>query len=285
MDASFQADVLIQALPYMQRYRGQTIVIKYGGAAMVDETLKECVMQDIVLLQTVGIRPILVHGGGKEINRALERMGIEPRFEQGLRVTDAETMHVVEMVLAGSTNKSIVSLINKAGGRAVGISGRDANLLLAERMLRDGVDIGLVGEITAVDPEILNTLSEAGYVPVVSSVASGPNGETYNINADHAAGEIAAALRATKLISLTDVVGLLGDVSDPSSLITTLTYWDAVKMVESRSIGSGMLPKLESCVMALRGGVERAHIIDGRVPHALLIEVFTDQGVGTMVHA
>ncbi len=285
MDASFQADVLIQALPYMQRYRGKTIVIKYGGAAMVDDKLKECVMQDIVLLQTVGIRPVLVHGGGKEINRALERMGIEPRFEQGLRVTDAETMQVVEMVLAGSTNKSIVSLIHKAGGRAVGLSGRDANLLVAERMMRNGVDIGLVGEIVAVDPEILNTLSEAGYIPVVSSVASGPHGETFNINADHAAGEIAAALQATKLISLTDVVGLLGDVSDPSSLIPTLTYWDAVKMVESRAVASGMLPKLESCVMALRGGVERAHIIDGRVPHALLIEVFTDHGVGTMVQA
>jgi len=282
-DAIHQANVLVQALPYMQRYAGKCFVIKYGGAAMVDERLKAQVMQDIVLLRTVGIKPVLVHGGGKEVSEVMQRMGLQPRFAGGLRVTDAETMEIVEMVLAGTTNKGIVSLIHRAGGKAVGLSGKDGNLLVAKKLTPEGKDIGYVGEVTQVHAEVIEVLSEAGYIPVISSVAIGEDGQSYNVNADHAAGAIAAALQAEKLIVLTDVPGVLANVNDPASLLSEMSIAEAEELLRNGKAESGMAPKLQACITALRGGVRRAHIIDGRQPHAILIEVFTDRGVGTMV--
>lgn len=282
-DAVNQANVLVQALPYLQRYSGKCFVVKYGGAAMVDERLKAQVMQDIVLLRTVGIKPVLVHGGGKEVSEVMQRMGLQPRFAGGLRVTDAETMEIVEMVLAGTTNKGIVSLIHRAGGKAVGLSGKDGNLLVAKKLTPGGEDIGYVGEVVQVNPEVLEVLSDAGYIPVISSVAIGEDGQSYNVNADHAAGAIAAALKAEKLIVLTDVPGVLANLNDPSSLISEMNIAEAEELLRNGKAESGMAPKLEACITALRGGVQRAHIIDGRQPHAILMEVFTDRGVGTMV--
>jgi acetylglutamate kinase len=282
-DAVNQANVLVQALPYMQRYSGKTFVVKYGGAAMVDERLKAQVMQDIVLLRTVGIKPVLVHGGGKEVSEVMQRMGLQPRFAGGLRVTDAETMEIVEMVLAGTTNKGIVSLIHRAGGKAVGLSGKDGNLLVARKLTPGGNDIGYVGEVTQVNAEVIEVLAAAGYIPVISSVAIGEDGESYNVNADHAAGAIAAALCAEKLIVLTDVPGVLANLNDPTSLISEMSVAQAEELLRNGKAESGMAPKLEACITALRSGVQRAHIIDGRQPHAILMEVFTDHGVGTMI--
>jgi acetylglutamate kinase len=282
-DAVNQANVLVQALPYMQRYSGKTFVVKYGGAAMVDERLKAQVMQDIVLLRTVGIKPVLVHGGGKEVSEVMQRMGLQPRFAGGLRVTDAETMEIVEMVLAGTTNKGIVSLIHCAGGKAVGLSGKDGNLLVARKLTPGGNDIGYVGEVTQVNAEVIEVLAAAGYIPVISSVAIGEDGESYNVNADHAAGAIAAALCAEKLIVLTDVPGVLANLNDPTSLISEMSVAQAEELLRNGKAESGMAPKLEACIAALRSGVQRAHIIDGRQPHAILMEVFTDHGVGTMI--
>jgi acetylglutamate kinase len=278
-----QANVLVQALPYMQRYSGKTFVVKYGGAAMVDERLKAQVMQDIVLLRTVGIKPVLVHGGGKEVSEVMQRMGLQPRFAGGLRVTDAETMEIVEMVLAGTTNKGIVSLIHCAGGKAVGLSGKDGNLLVARKLTPGGNDIGYVGEVTQVNAEVIEVLAAAGYIPVISSVAIGEDGESYNVNADHAAGAIGAALCAEKLIVLTDVPGVLANLNDPTSLISEMSVAQAEELLRNGKAESGMAPKLEACITALRSGVQRAHIIDGRQPHAILMEVFTDHGVGTMI--
>jgi acetylglutamate kinase len=282
-DAVNQANVLVQALPYMQRYSGKTFVVKYGGAAMVDERLKAQVMQDIVLLRTVGIKPVLVHGGGKEVSEVMQRLGLQPRFAGGLRVTDAETMEIVEMVLAGTTNKGIVSLIHCAGGKAVGLSGKDGNLLVARKLTPGGNDIGYVGEVTQVNAEVIEVLAAAGYIPVISSVAIGEDGESYNVNADHAAGAIAAALCAEKLIVLTDVPGVLANLNDPTSLISEMSVAQAEELLRNGKAESGMAPKLEACITALRSGVQRAHIIDGRQPHAILMEVFTDHGVGTMI--
>ena len=277
-----QAEVLIQALPYIQKYAGKTIVVKYGGAAMLDETLKSAVMQDIVLMRSVGINPILVHGGGPEISDAMNRMGKTPEFVGGLRVTDAETMEIVEMVLAGKTNKGIVAHLNSHGARAVGLSGKDGNLVQAERETAQG-DIGFVGRVTRIDPSLLHTLTAAGYVPVVSSVAIGAGGETYNVNADTVAGALSAALRAVKLILMTDVDGIYQDFADKGSLITHMTARDARQLIVDGIVERGMVPKVEACVTAIGGGVERAHIINGTRPHALLMEIFTDEGIGTMV--
>ena len=277
-----KAEVLIQALPYLKQFAGRTIVVKYGGAAMLDETLRRAVMTDIVLMRYVGINPILVHGGGPEVSEAMRRMGKEPAFVGGLRVTDAETMEIVEMVLAGKTNKTIVSHLNGEGGRAVGLSGKDANLIVAERETRRG-DIGFVGRITKINPEIIHTLTVDGYIPVVSSVAIGADGTSYNVNADTAAGELAGALDAAKLILMTDVEGLYRDIKDPGSLISHLTADEAQTLIDTGVADKGMIPKLEACLAALDAGVERAHIIDGRRPHALLIEIFTDAGIGTMI--
>lgn len=283
-DPDLQAEVLSQALPYIRRFAGATLVIKYGGAAMLDDDLKRAVIRDLALMRFVGINPILVHGGGPEVSEAMRKMGKEPEFIGGLRVTDAETMEIVEMVLTGKTNKSIVSLLNAEGLNAVGLSGKDANLLVAVRETSRG-DIGYVGRITHVHPGIVHTLTAAGYVPVISSVATGQDGASYNVNADTAAGELAVALGAKKLILMTDVEGVYRDFSDKTSLISELTAAEARRLIHSGAMEEGMIPKLEACVDAVEDGVERAHIIDGRRPHSLLIEIFTDAGIGTMIHA
>ena len=282
-EAGERAGVLIEALPYLRAFYGRTIVIKYGGNAMVSEELKHKVMQDVLLLHYVGIRPILVHGGGPEISSLMRQMGHEPTFVGGLRVTDAATMEIVEMALTGKTNKNIVSLLNGQGARAVGLSGKDANLIVARKLESPKGDLGFVGEISQVNPDVLTLLSDNGYIPVISSVAIGEDGESYNVNADHAAGAIAAAVGAAKLVVLTDVEGLYRDFSDKSSLISELAVDDARTMVQTGAVDRGMIPKLEACITAVDGGVERAHLIDGRTPHAILIEVFTDTGIGTMI--
>jgi acetylglutamate kinase len=280
---AIKVQVLSEALPYIQQFTGRTIVIKYGGAAMKDSTLKDKVMRDIVFMACVGIRPVVVHGGGPEINTWLDKLGIEPQFKNGLRVTDAATMDVVEMVLVGRVNKEIVSLINTAGGKAVGLCGMDANLIKARP--QGAEDIGFVGEVTSVDTKILETLVNNGYIPIVSSVAADETGQAYNINADTVAGEIAAALGAEKLILLTDTAGILKDYKDLSTLIPKLDIQEARKLIESGIVSGGMIPKVTCCVRSLAQGVRAAHIVDGRLPHALLLETFTDSGIGSMIVA
>ncbi len=273
--------VLSEALPYIQKFAGRTVVVKYGGAAMKDSSLKDRVIRDLVFMSCVGIRPVLVHGGGPEINSWLEKLNIEPQFKDGLRVTDAATMDVVEMVLVGRVNKEIVALINQAGGKAVGLCGKDGNLIVARPNGREG--IGFVGEVSNVNVDILNTLVKSGYIPVVSSVAADENGQAYNINADTVAGEIAAALGAEKLILLTDTPGLMRDFKDPDTLIRQLDIQGARALIEDGTVSGGMIPKLTCCVRSLAQGVRAAHIIDGRLPHSLLLEIFTDSGTGSMI--
>ncbi len=279
------ADILVQALPYFKQYVGKTIVVKYGGNAMLNEDLKKAVMEDIVLLSTIGIHTVLVHGGGPEINAMLEKTGKESKFINGLRYTDGETMEIVQMVLTGKLNKDIVGLLLQAGGKAVGLSGVDAGLLRAKKIDKDGVDLGFVGDVTEVNPGIIQALIAQGYIPVVSTVAIGEQGDMnrYNINADTAAAKIAVALKAEKFVQLTNVPGLLRDVNDPASLISKLNHKDIAKLVETGVISSGMIPKIECNLEAIEGGVPRTYIIDGRVPHALLIEMFSDRGIGTMI--
>jgi acetylglutamate kinase len=273
--------VLSEALPYIQQFAGRTIVVKYGGAAMKDSSLKEKVIRDVVFMACVGLRPVVVHGGGPEINSWLEKLGIEPQFKNGLRVTDAATMDVVEMVLVGRVNKEIVALINQAGGSAVGLCGIDGNLIKARPT--DAEDVGFVGEVTSVDTNILETLVKNGHIPVVSSVAADETGQSYNINADTVAGEIAAALGAEKLMLLTDTAGILSDYQDPSTLIAKLDIPGARKLIETGIVSGGMIPKVNCCVRSLAQGVKAAHIVDGRLPHALLLEIFTDAGIGSMI--
>ena len=278
------ARTLTEALPYMRRYAGKTFVVKYGGNAMVNKELAGVFAQDIVLLRQVGINPIVVHGGGPQINQMLDRLQIKSHFIDGLRVTDAATMEIVEMVLAGSTNKHIVSAINAAGGKAVGLSGRDANLLIAtkQKMQKNGqeIDLGFVGDPKTVDPHVLKTLAQGGMIPVIAPVSAGEGGETYNINADTAAGAIAAAVGATRLLLLTDVAGVL---DKDGKLLENLTVAQVRALMGDGTISGGMIPKLETCIEAVEGGVEAAVIIDGRVPHSLLLEIFTERGIGTFV--
>ncbi len=280
-DDATRVRVLSEALPYIQKFAGRTVVVKYGGAAMKDGELKDRVIRDLVFMSCVGIRPVLVHGGGPEINSWLEKLGIAPQFKDGLRVTDAATMDVVEMVLVGRVNKEIVSLIDRAGGSAVGLCGKDGNLIVARPDGREG--IGFVGEVSSVDVSILNSLVKSGYIPVVSSVAADENGQAYNINADTVAGEIAAALGAEKLILLTDTPGLLQDFKDPDSLIRQVDIQGARGLIEDGTVSGGMIPKLTCCVRSLAQGVKAAHIIDGRLPHSLLLEIFTNSGTGSMI--
>jgi acetylglutamate kinase len=280
---SEQAEILVQALPYIRKYSGKTVVIKYGGNAMTNEGLKASVMKDIVLLRYVGMQPVLVHGGGPEVSEMMERVGKKPDFIGGLRVTDAETMEIAEMVLAGKMNKGIVSLIHQQGGKAVGLSGKDGNLLVARKAMPGGNDLGFVGEVIQINTEIVEILMREGYIPVISSIAVGVNGESYNINADHVAGEIASALKAEKFVLLTDVEGVYGDFSDKASLLSALSPYEAQELLGSGKVERGMIPKVEACITALHGGVGKAHIIDGTIPHALLMEVFTDTGIGTMI--
>jgi len=278
-----RVQILSEALPYIQRFAGRTVVVKYGGAAMKDGSLKDKVVRDIVFLSCVGLRPVVVHGGGPEINTWLTKLNIEPQFKDGLRVTDAETMDVVEMVLVGRVNKELVSLINRAGGAAVGLCGKDGGLITARPQGNEG--IGFVGEVAAVNTDVIEALVEKGYVPIVSSVAADENGQAYNINADTAAGEIAAALGAEKLILLTDTPGILHDYHDPSTLIYKLDLAAARGLIEDGTVGGGMIPKVNCCIRSLAQGVRAAHILDGRLPHALLLEILTDSGIGSMIVA
>ncbi len=282
-DEAERVRVLSEALPYIQQFAGRKIVIKYGGAAMKDGHLKDKVIRDVVFLACVGLRPIVVHGGGPEINSWLDKLGIEPQFKDGLRVTDAATMDVVEMVLVGRVNKEIVALINRAGGLAVGLCGTDGNLIRARPHDQEG--IGFVGEVTSVNIELLNSLIEDGYIPVVSSVAADETGQAYNINADIVAGELAAALGAEKLILLTDTLGILRDYRDASTLINKLDIQEARDLINAGIVSGGMIPKVNCCVRSLAQGVRAAHIIDGRIPHALLLETLTDAGIGSMIVA
>jgi acetylglutamate kinase len=275
--------VLSEALPYIQAFAGRTIVVKYGGAAMKDGSLKDKVVRDIVFLSCVGVRPIVVHGGGPEINSWLEKLGIEPQFKDGLRVTDADTMDVVEMVLVGRVNKEIVSLVNQSGGKAVGLCGKDGDLIRARHV--GAADVGFVGEVSTVNTNLIKTLVDAGYVPVISSVAADDDGQAHNINADTVAGEIAAALEAEKLILLTDTAGILHDYKDPSTLYEKLDIQQARQLIEDGIVAGGMIPKVQCCVRSLAQGVKAAHIVDGRVPHALLLEILTNSGIGSMIVA
>jgi len=275
-----KAKVLMEALPYMQRFVGKTVVIKYGGAAQKDAMLRASFARDVVLLKHIGVRPVIVHGGGPQIGKLLERLGKQSTFVDGLRVTDDETMEVVEMVLGGKVNHEIVELVQQAGGRAIGLTGSDGGMIRVRRRTKDGRDIGRVGEVIGVEPSAITAVADAGFVPVIAPIGVGEDGLTYNVNADEAAGAIAQALRAEKLILLTDVPGVL---DGEGKLIPELTRERARALVDAGVIKGGMIPKLECCSAAVQGGVARAHVIDGRVQHAVLLEVFTDGGVGTLV--
>ena len=274
-----RAKVLIEALPYIRNYNGKILVVKYGGNAMTSEELKKAVMGDIVLLRLIGVKVVLVHGGGPEISETLTALGKKSEFIDGLRVTDAETVGVVQMVLAGKINKSLVSLIGSLGGRAIGLSGMDDQMLIACR--KDEVH-GYVGEITEVNTSPILDLLEKGYIPVISTLATDASGQIYNVNADTAAARIAGALGAESFISMTDIAGLLRDKDDPDSLIPAVNVSEAPELMRSGVISGGMIPKVECCIDAIRRGVQKVFIIDGRIPHAILIEVLTDEGIGTM---
>jgi acetylglutamate kinase len=275
-----KAEVLIEALPYMRRFYDKTIVIKYGGHAMTDPALRASFAVDVVLLKYIGVRPLIVHGGGPQIGEILERLGLPSRFVNGLRVTDDSTMEVVEMVLGGRVNREIVELVNRGGGRAVGLTGNDGGMLQVRRKTLDGQDIGRVGEIEQVDPASIDAVSEAGFIPVIAPIGIDADGVTHNVNADEAAGAIARALRAEKLILLTDVEGVR---DRGGQLVAQLSESEARKLMDEGTIREGMIPKVECCLDALRGGVSRTHIVDGRILHSILLEVFTDGGVGTLL--
>lgn len=292
LNAIEKANILIEALPYIKEFYGKTIVVKYGGHAMLNEELKRSVIQDIVLMRFVGMNPVLVHGGGPEITQLLQRLGKKSEFVQGQRVTDQETMEVVEMVLVGKINKDIVAQINHLGAKAVGLSGKDGGLITARRKtLRqinaDGqevsIDLGFVGEVEKVNPGLLKTLIEHGYIPVVAPIGVGPNGESLNINADYVAGNLAVALHADKLVLLTDVEGVFASAEDKNTLLSTITAAEVERLISRGAIAGGMIPKVECCLAALQGGVSKTHIIDGRLPHSILLEIFTHEGIGTMV--
>jgi len=286
---SIKAEVLAEALPYIRRFHGRTVVVKYGGNAMTDDRLKRSFAHDVVLLKLVGINPVVVHGGGPQIEQLLARVGKKGEFVQGMRVTDEETMDIVEMVLAGQVNKEIVELINQAGGKGVGLTGQDGGLVRARKMLiesRDApgtqIDIGQVGEIESIDPSIIQTLTANGFIPVIAPIGSGKGGETYNINADLVAGKVAEVLKAEKLVMMTNTAGVL---DKEGNLLTGLSAKRIDELFADGTLSGGMLPKISSALDAAKGGVNAVHIIDGRVDHALLLEIMTDQGVGTMIRS
>ncbi|MCS7150023.1 MAG: acetylglutamate kinase [Caldimicrobium sp.] len=290
MEIVEKAKILISALPYFRKFYGKIVVIKYGGHAMIHEELKEAFAKDVVLMKYVGLKPIIVHGGGPQISQVMEKMGLKPVFVEGQRVTDEETMNVVEMVLVGTVNKQIVSLINQVGGKAVGLSGRDGDLIEVEKMSiykytgedrpPEIIDIGRVGKVKKVNPEVLYTLIDSDFIPVIAPVGVGPEGEAYNVNADLVAGAVAASLQAEKLIYLTDVEGVKGEMGE---LISTLSVDEIDNLVEMGVAKGGMIPKLKSARKAIQAGVNKVHIIDGRVPHSVIIELFTDEGLGTQI--
>lgn len=277
-----KAGVLIEALPYIQKFNRQIIVVKYGGSAMLDDELKKKVIQDVTLLKLVGFKPIIVHGGGKDINKWVEKSGMEPKFINGLRVTDEQTMEIAEMVL-GRVNKSLVQMVEELGVRAIGISGKDGALLKVEKKYSDGEDIGFVGEIKEVNAQILYDLLEKDFLPIVCPIGLDDKFETYNINADDAACAIAKSVNAEKLAFLTDVEGLYKDFNDKSTLISEMTATEAKALIDSGTLGGGMLPKLKNCIDAIDEGVSRVHILDGRIPHCVLLEIFTNKGIGTAI--
>lgn len=282
-----KASVLAEALPYIKSFYGKTVVVKYGGSAISGDLNQDTILLDIILMRLVGMNPVVVHGGGPEITAMLKRLGKQSQFVGGRRVTDAETAEVAEMVLGGKINRALVAAINCNGGRAVGLTGKDGGLIRARKRLyatpEGPVDLGFVGDVDRIDPSIIQSLVGAGYIPVVAPIGCGPEGETYNINADSVAGALAGALQAYKLVLLTDVEGLYRDFRDKSTLISTLPVNQAEGLIEAGIIDGGMIPKVEACVQAIRGGASQAHILDGRLPHALLLEMFTREGVGTMV--
>lgn len=280
IDYDIRANALVEALPYLQEYNDKVVVVKYGGNAMTNETLKQAVMQDIVLLSLVGIKVVLVHGGGPEINAMLKKINKQSEFVNGLRYTDEETIDIVQMVLAGKVNKDLVQLLQRAGGRAMGLCGLDGDLIKAKQL---NPDLGFVGDITEIDPDSINTALNNGYIPVVSTVASGKNGEVFNINADTAAARIAAEMGAANLILLTDIKGLLEDKDDDSTLIRVVGVSEVPYLKNQGIISGGMIPKIDCCVEAVRRGVKKTNIIDGRIPHSILIELLTDIGAGTMI--
>ena len=282
-EAQRKASVLVEALPYIQKFNRKIVVIKYGGSAMENEELQRDVIRDVTLLKLVGFKPIIVHGGGKAISKWVAKSGKEAKFVNGLRVTDAETMEIAEMVLS-RVNKDLVRMVEELGVKAVGISGKDGRLLTVTKKYSYGQDIGFVGEVNKVSPKILYDLLDNDYLPIVAPIGMDENYDTYNINADEAASAIARAVKADKLVYLTDIAGLYRDINDPDSFIARISISDAEKLIEDGVIGGGMLPKLANCTQAVRGGVHRVHILDGRIPHSMLLEFFTDKGVGTMFH-
>ncbi len=285
-----RADILLETLPYIRRFYNKTIVIKYGGHAMIDEDLKNKFAQDVVMMKYIGINPVVVHGGGPQIGAHLKKFGKESKFIQGMRVTDEETMNIVEMVLVGTVNKEIVGLINRHGGNAVGLSGKDGNLIGAEKYYLNEekakhtppeiIDIGLVGKVKSINAQLIISLAQNNFIPVIAPTGIGEHGETYNINADVVAGEVAAALQAEKLLLLTDVPGVL---NKDKQLINTMTNQNALDLIDDGTIEGGMFPKIKCCLKALKGGVKKTHIIDGRLKHAILLEMFTDKGIGTEI--
>ena len=278
-----KVNLLVEALPYIKALTGKTVVVKYGGHSMETPEVKKAVILDLILLKYVGMNPVVVHGGGPEINSYMEKLGIEPQYHKGLRITSKEVMEIVQMVLIGKVSQELTSMINHYGGKAISISGKDGNTIIDRKKLVEGVDMGYVGEADKVNPELIESVIAAGYIPVISPVGVGLDGESYNINADSVAGEVAAALKAEKLIFLTDVEGIYEDPQNPSSIFTALQAQRARRLIESGAISKGMIPKVEACIKALEFGVNRTHIIDGRQPHTMLLEIFTDAGIGTMV--
>lgn len=280
-----KAGILVEALPYIQKFSGITVVIKYGGAALVNEEIKKTVMADIALMKYVGFKPVVVHGGGKDINKALEKVGIEPKFIDGLRVTDEPTMEIVQQVLAGKINKNITSELCQHGINAVGICGKDAGFMKVKKASPKGLDLGLVGDVIGVKTDLITTLIDNDFVPVISSIGVDEFGNSYNVNADYAAVAVAGALNAQKLVFITDVAGIMEDVNDPDSVISSIKVKDVQQKIDSGIISGGMIPKVECCIAGVEAGVKNVHILDGRIAHCLILEIFTNKGIGTLIES
>lgn len=278
-----KAEILTEALPYIKKFSGITVVIKYGGAALVNEEIKSTIIKDIALMKFVGFKPVVVHGGGKDINKALERVGIEPQFKDGLRVTDEETMEVVQEVLVGKVNKSLVTELCLQGINAVGVCGKDSGFMKVKKATPNGLDLGLVGEVTEVDNTLINTLLDNDFVPVISTVGVDKEGNSYNVNADYAAVAVAGALNAEKLVFITDVAGVMRDVNDPNSVISTTNTAEINELIADGTIAGGMIPKVQCCLAGVNAGVKNVHILDGRIAHCLILEIFTNKGIGTLI--